>query len=256
MPTLLCSSDNGIAILTLNRPAKRNALSLEVLEELFDELGELQGNSDIRCVILAAEGPVFCSGHDLDELVACSKADYRRIFNACTTVMTRLRSLPQPVIAEVQGMATAAGCQLAASCDLVVAAENAAFATPGVRIGLFCSTPMIPLVRAIGRKRAMEMLLTGDPISAATAHEWGLVNRVVPAGQLRSASYDLARKIAAASQRTIAIGKRAFYRQLDESEDLAYQYTTETMICNALDADAQEGISAFLSRRQPVWNRR
>lgn len=238
--------------ITLARPERRNALSLELMRELSAVLGELPEHT--HAVILESSGPVFCSGHDLREMTGRDLGAYREIFDACTELMTRLQTIRPPVVAAVQGLATAAGCQLAATCDLVVAAEEARFATPGVKIGLFCTTPMVALTRAIGRKRAMEMLLTGRAIDARTAAEWGLVNRVVPASELAEASLALALEIAAASPLTIGIGKQAFYAQVDLDQPKAYAYAKEVMSMNALAADAQEGISAFLGKRTPCWS--
>jgi enoyl-CoA hydratase/carnithine racemase len=245
---------DAVAILTLSRPKRRNALSLEMMREILEGLDRIAG-SPARVVVIAADGPVFCSGHDLTELTARSEEEYREIFEVCSRLMLRLHELPQPVIAEVQGIATAAGCQLVAACDLAVAADTAKFATPGVRIGLFCTTPMVPLVRAIGRKRAMEMLLTGDFIDAATAVEWGLINRAVPAPGLRDATLELSLKIASASAETLATGKRAFYDHVDRPEPAAYACAAEVMTANSLATDAQEGIAAFLGKRAPVWTR-
>lgn len=248
--------ENEIAILTLARPERRNALSLELMEALTRALRETGRDRGVRAVILAAEGKVFCSGHDLGEMVGHTLADCRRLFDACVELMQAAQEIPQPVIAEVQGLATAAGCQLAASCDLVVASELAAFATPGVKIGLFCTTPMVALTRAVGRKRAMEMLLTGRMIDAATAAEWGLVNRVVPATKLRAATLAVAAEIAAASDLCVTLGKQAFYAQIDLDQPKAYAYAKEVMSMNAMAADAQEGISAFLEKRAPCWTGR
>ncbi|HXG32820.1 MAG TPA: enoyl-CoA hydratase [Bryobacteraceae bacterium] len=250
---LIVELENSTAILTLNRPQRRNALSLALMLELTDCLDRLGRDASVRAVILAAAGKVYCSGHDLSEMTGRSVNDYRRIFDACTELMTKIQSIPQPVIAEVQGIATAAGCQLVASCDLAVASEEAAFATPGVRIGLFCTTPMVALTRAIGRKRAMEMLLTGEMIDARTAADWGLVNRVVPAAELRNETRKLADKIAASSSLTVALGKQAFYAQVDLDQAKAYAYAKEVMTMNSLAADAQEGIAAFLEKRAPCW---
>ncbi len=249
-------SDGNIALVTLNRPQRRNALSLALMLELIDCLGEIGKRSDLRVVILAAAGKVFSSGHDLFELVGRDIGDYRNLFEVCTELMTKLQSIPQPVIAEVQGMATAAGCQLVAACDLAIAAEEAAFATPGVRIGLFCTTPMVPLSRAIGRKRALEMLLTGEPIDARRAADWGLVNRVVPAARLQEETRQLAGQIAQASDLVVALGKQAFYAQVDLNQQKAYDYAKEVMSMNALAHDAQEGISSFLEKRTPRWTGR
>jgi enoyl-CoA hydratase/carnithine racemase len=207
----------------------------------------------VRAVILAAEGRVFSSGHDLSEMVGRSVSDYRELFDVCTELMALVQSIPQPVIAQVQGLATAAGCQLVATCDLVVASEAAAFATPGVKIGLFCTTPMVALTRAVGRKRAMEMLLTGRAIDAVTAVDWGLVNRVVSAGELTTAARELAEQVAVSSSFTVALGKQAFYAQIDLEQPKAYAYAKEVMSMNAMAADAQEGIGAFLEKRSPCW---
>ncbi len=207
----------------------------------------------MRVVILAAAGPVFCAGHDLSEMQNRTLDEYRRIFAVCTELMQRLQSIPQPVIAEVQGTATAAGCQLVASCDLAIASERASFATPGVRIGLFCTTPMVAVSRAIGRKRALEMLLTGEPIDAATAAQWGLVNRVVPESELALATRRLAARIAQASAAVVSIGKQAYYRQIDLPQPDAYAAAREIMSANAVAPDAQEGMTAFLEKRPPHW---
>jgi len=244
----------SIAIATLHRPHKRNALSLELMQELIGLLGVLEKDPEVRCIILAAAGKAFSAGHDLSEMVGCKVGEYRQLFDTCTQLMEKMQSVPQPVIAEVQGMATAAGCQLVATCDLVVAADEATFATPGVRIGLFCSTPMVALTRAIGRKRAMQMLLTGDPIDAETAAEWGLVNFTVAANELREATLTLAKRIIASSALTIGIGKNAFYSQIDVDQQRAYALTKEVMTNNAMAADAQEGMSAFLEKRAATWS--
>jgi enoyl-CoA hydratase/carnithine racemase len=222
--------------------------------ELIRCLDEIGRDREIRAVILAAAGKVFCSGHDLGEMTGRDINEYRQIFDVCTELMTKLQSIPQPVIAEVQGIATAAGCQLVATCDLAVAAEEAAFATPGVKIGLFCTTPSVALTRAIGRKRALQMLLTGEMVDARTAADWGLINRVVPAAELSAATRELATKVAAASSLVVAIGKQAFYTQIDLDQPKAYAYAKEVMSMNALAADAQEGIGAFLGKRTPCWS--
>ena len=206
-----------------------------------------------RVIVIEGAGPAFSAGHDLSEMIGREQAFLGELFDRCTAMMESLHELPQPVIAKVHGIATAAGCQLVAACDLAVAAEGTRFATPGVKIGLFCSTPMVPVSRAVGRKRAMEMLLTGEPIDAATALEWGLVNRVVPAERLESAVDDLVRAIARSSAYTVATGKRAFYAQIDRSEHEAYERCELVMTENALAHDAQEGMSAFLQKREPVW---
>jgi enoyl-CoA hydratase/carnithine racemase len=250
---LLFSPEGKLAVITLNRPQRRNALSLELMQELIACLDEIGRDGETRAVILAAAGKVFSSGHDLSEMVGQTVNDYRRLFDVCTDLMMKIQSIPQPVIAEVQGVATAAGCQLVATCDLVVASEEAQFATPGVRIGLFCTTPMVALTRAIGRKRAMEMLLTGRLIDAATAADWGLVNRVVPAAELQAETRKLANRVAEVSSFVVALGKQAFYSQIDLDQPKAYAYAKEVMSMNALALDAQEGMSAFLEKRAPCW---
>jgi enoyl-CoA hydratase/carnithine racemase len=246
--------EGACAVVTLNRPERRNALSLELMQELIGCLAEIAADNSLRAVILAAAGKVFCSGHDLSQMTARNIDEYRRIFDVCTQLMEKVQSIPQPVIAEVQGVATAAGCQLVAACDLAIASDLAAFATPGVKIGLFCTTPMVPLTRAIGRKRAFEMLVTGEMIDAKTAAEWGLVNRVVPAAELESATRELACKIAEASSFTVALGKQAYYTQIDLDQPKAYAYAKEVMTMNSLAHDAQEGISAFLEKRVACWS--
>lgn len=249
-------TDGEIAVLTMNRPEKRNALSLEMMRALTQALREAGDDRAVRAVILRGEGPAFSAGHDLRELQCRDGEAYREIFAVCVELMEAIQHIPQPVIAEVATIATAAGCQLVATCDLAVAAEEARFATPGVRIGLFCTTPMVALSRAVGRKRAMEMLLTGEFVDARTAAEWGLVNRVVPAERLHDEALGLARKVAEASGAIVAIGKEAFYRQIDLPQPDAYRYAAEVMAFNAAQADAQEGIGAFLERRTPVWGRK
>jgi enoyl-CoA hydratase/carnithine racemase len=251
---LTVTREGPIAVVTLNRPQRRNALSLELMLELIRCLGEIGRDREVRAAILSAAGKVFCSGHDLGEMTGRDINEYRQIFDVCTELMTKIQSIPQPVIAEVQGIATAAGCQLVATCDLAVAAEEAAFATPGVKIGLFCTTPMVALTRAIGRKRALQMLLTGEMVDARTAAEWGLINQVTPAAALPAATRELARKVAAASSLVVAIGKQAFYTQIDLDQPKAYAYAKEVMSMNALAADAQEGIGAFLGKRTACWS--
>jgi len=248
--------EGTIALITLNRPQRRNALSLALMQELIDCLGTIGGQRDLRAVILAAAGKVFSSGHDLAEMVGRDINEYRRLFDVCTELMARIQSIPQPVIAEVQGLATAAGCQLVATCDLAIAAEEAEFATPGVRIGLFCTTPMVALTRTVGRKRALEMLLTGEPIDAHKAADWGLVNRVVAAGELRAETRKLANRIAEASGLVVALGKQAFYTQIDLDQQKAYTYAKAVMSMNSLAHDAQEGISSFMEKRTPSWTGR
>ena len=248
---------DGVATLTLNRPSARNALSLGMMSALQDALDAVAGDKDARVVIIAGAGPAFCAGHDLKELRANpGRQAYEAVFGQCAKLMTSIVTLPKPVIARVHGIATAAGCQLVASCDLAVAAADARFATPGVNIGLFCSTPMVALSRAIGRKQAMEMLLTGSLIDAETARSWGLVNRVVPAPQLEDAAATLAAEIAAKSPLTLAIGKKAFYVQAELGLEEAYAYCSEVMTANMLARDAEEGIDAFLQKRKPVWEGR
>ena len=250
---LTVNPEGAVAVVTLNRPQRRNALSLELMLELIRCLDEIGRDHEVRAVILAAAGKVFCSGHDLGEMTGRDINEYRQIFDVCTELMTKIQAIPQPVIAEVQGIATAAGCQLVATCDLAVAAEEAAFATPGVKIGLFCTTPMVALTRAIGRKRALQMLLTGEMVDARTAAEWGLINRVVAAGELSAVTRELARQVAEASSLVVAIGKQAFYTQIDLDQAKAYAYAKEVMSMNALAADAQEGIGAFLGKRMACW---
>lgn len=246
--------DGPIAVVTLNRPERRNALSLEVLEQITECFRGIGSDAGVSVAILRAAGPVFSAGHDLSEMVKRDPAFYRRLFAACTRALTTLRQIPQPVIAQVQGVATAAGCQLVASCDLAVAASDARFATPGVKIGLFCSTPMVALSRAVPAKRALDMLLTGDFISADEALAAGLVSRVVPPEELERRTREVALKIASASPEIVRLGKRAFWQQLSmPTPDLAYSYAEEVMSANAQAADAQEGMSAFLEKRQPKW---
>ena len=240
---------DGIAILTLNNPARRNVLSSSTLSSLKSYLDDIRDDPQVRAVVLRSEGPVFSSGHDLRELTDGDEGYWAGLFGLCTDVMEAIRLLPQPVIAQVQGLATAAGCQLVATCDLVVASEEASFATPGVNIGLFCTTPAVALARAVPVKRAMEMLLTGMPISARTALEWGLVNRVVPPGELESQTMALAHHVASASTRTVAMGKAAFYRQVEMGRPEAYELAEKVMCDNLQTSDAQDGIDAFLNMR-------
>ncbi|MGD0432164.1 MAG: enoyl-CoA hydratase [Acetobacteraceae bacterium] len=251
---LLRNDRDGIATLTLNRPTARNALTVALMESLDVTLSAIAADSAVRVVILAAAGPAFCAGHDLRELRATpTREAYDAVFALSCRLMQRIVSLPKPVIAQVQGVASAAGCQLVATCDLAIAGEAARFATPGVNIGLFCSTPMVALSRAVGRKAAMEMLLTGDLIDAYRAREIGLVNRVVPNAGLDAAVSTLARQIASKSPFTLAIGKEAFYRQAELDLAAAYALTAEVMTRNMLARDAEEGIDAFLEKRPPVW---
>jgi enoyl-CoA hydratase/carnithine racemase len=241
------------AIVTMRRPEKRNALSRAMMRELAGALSELGDDRSVRAIVLAGEGPAFSAGHDLRELRDADAQSYEEIFTQCVTLMETIENVPQPVIAEVAALATAAGCQLVATCDLAVASTQARFATPGVRIGLFCSTPMVALSRDVGRKRALEMLLTGEPIDASTALVWGLVNAVVSPDELRAATLGLATKIASSSRAVVGLGKAAFYRQLDLTEPEAYAFTKNIMVQNAQLADAQEGIGAFIDKREPQW---
>ncbi len=252
----------GVAVLTLNRPAARNALSVAMLEALHKAFATLGADTTVAAIVLAANGPVFCSGHDLKELTA-HRADadkglafYSAAMTRCSAMMQAIVACPKPVIAAVQGTATAAGCQLVATCDLAIAAEEAQFCTPGVNIGLFCSTPMVALSRNVGRKRAMEMLLTGDMLSAADAVEYGLINRAVPAAEVLPQAIALAEKIAAKSPLTVAIGKRAFYAQAEMPLSEAYAYAAQVMVDNMMTRDAEEGIGAFLGKRPPEWKGR
>jgi enoyl-CoA hydratase/carnithine racemase len=245
--------DGRIAYVTMNRPEKRNALSFQMMEALVRCFRAVGREDGVAVAILRANGPAFCAGHDLSELLERDIDFYRREFDLCTAVMENMQAIRQPVIAQVHAVATAAGCQLVASCDLAVASEDAWFATPGVKIGLFCTTPMVALTRAVGRKKAMEMLLTGDPLPAREALAAGLINRVVPAGELAAQTRALAEKIATSSPYVVALGKDAFYRQIDLPQSQAYDFAEETMSINAKAADAREGIAAFLEKRPPDW---
>ncbi len=251
---VILKEDGPVTRLMLNRPEKRNALSLALMQEVVGALQAVGAKAQV--VIVEGAGPAFSAGHDLGEMVGRDVGFYQQLFDACTEMMESIHRIPQPVIAKVHGIATAAGCQLVASCDLVVAAEEATFATPGVKIGLFCSTPMVPLTRAVGRKRALQMLLTGEPITAPTAMEWGLVNQVVPAAKLEEAVMELAGKILRSSPVTVGFGKEAFYAQIELDEHRAYDLTKTVMVANSLADDAQEGICAFLEKREPVWTGR
>jgi enoyl-CoA hydratase/carnithine racemase len=252
----------GVLRLTLDDGARRNALSEAMLEALGGAVAEAGADPAVRVIVLAATGPAFCAGHDLKEMTAAraapdgGRACFARIMTLCSGVMRALVECPKPVVAEVQGVATAAGCQLVASCDLAVAAETASFATPGVRIGLFCSTPMVALSRNVAAKHAMEMLLTGDAIPASRAAEIGLVNRVVALGDLRATTMETARGIAARSSLTLATGKKAFHAQREMTLAEAYAYASEVMVENMLAADAEEGIGAFIGKREPRWRDR
>jgi enoyl-CoA hydratase/carnithine racemase len=254
-PVLLEENDRGVFRLTLNRPDARNALSVVLMSALLEALARAATDPQARVVVIAGAGPAFCAGHDLRELRSDRRREtYARLFAQCSELMLAIVRLPKPVIAEVHGVATAAGCQLVATCDLAVAAEDARFATPGVNIGLFCSTPMVALTRAVGRKAAMEMLLTGELIDAYRAQAIGLVNRVVPPAELRDAIDGLSREIAGKSALTVAIGKEAFYHQAELDLAAAYRYAAEVMTTNMLARDAGEGIDAFLAKRAPVWH--
>lgn len=256
-PILLREDRGGVAYLTFNRPKARNALSLEMLGAMNDTLDAIRDDKSVRAVVVVGNGPAFCAGHDIRQLRAHpERSYYEETFAACARMMLGVMRLPQPVIARVQGIATAAGCQLVATCDLAVAAEDAQFATPGVHIGLFCSTPMVALSRNVGRKEAMEMLVLGEPVTAARAKEMGLVNAVVPEGELDAKVAEMTDKIVSKSALTIAIGKEAFYRQLESGVEDAYAYASEVMVRNMMAEDAEEGMGAFIEKRQPVWRGR
>jgi enoyl-CoA hydratase/carnithine racemase len=250
---LLVSCEGPAARIVLNRPEKRNALSLELMDELTAAVQEVSARRETRAIVIEGAGPAFSAGHDLSEMIGPDRDFLGHLFDRCSVMMKTLHAVPQPVIAKVHGIATAAGCQLVAACDLALAAEGTRFATPGVKIGLFCSTPMVPVSRAVGRKRAMQMLLTGDPIDAKTALDWGLVNRVVAQEGLEAAVGELIEAIAKSSGYTVATGKQAFYSQIDRAEDDAYEHCELVMTENALAHDAQEGMTAFLEKREPVW---
>jgi enoyl-CoA hydratase/carnithine racemase len=253
---LLVHVEPPAARITLNRPEKRNALSLALMQELIGALDDVSADPDVRVIVIEGAGPAFSAGHDLGEMVGRDAAFYEQLFDVCTVMMERIHRVPQPVIAKVHGIATAAGCQLVAACDLAVAAAGTRFATPGVKIGLFCSTPMVPVSRAVGRKRALELLLTGEPIDAETACEWGLVNRVVPGDELEEEVARLVAKVARSSPLTVRIGKQAFYDQIELDERGAYELTRGVMASNAQTGDAQEGMGAFLEKRAPTWSGR
>ncbi|MFA9408472.1 MAG: enoyl-CoA hydratase [Candidatus Dadabacteria bacterium] len=244
----------GISNIILNRPNAYNSLTIESMELIIEELSDISEDSSIKVIILSGAGKGFCAGHDMKDLRANpEKSFYEKTFKTSSNMMMSIINCPKPVIAKVHGIATAAGCQLVSTCDLAVADENARFATPGVNIGLFCTTPMVGLSRNVTRKHAMEMLLTGDFISAQRAYEIGLVNRVVPEAELDSATLELANKIAAKSPLTLKIGKEAFYKQLDKDMSGAYEYCSRVMVENMMARDAEEGIDAFLEKRTPVW---
>ncbi|MFZ9037700.1 MAG: enoyl-CoA hydratase [Gammaproteobacteria bacterium] len=251
---LLRDDSDGITTLTLNRPAQYNALSGEMLDELQHALDAIDRDESVRVVVIAANGKAFCPGHDLKEMRSSEEREFHQaLFAKCSKMMLTINRLRQPVIARVNGIATAAGCQLVANCDLAVAAEDARFAVSGINVGLFCSTPAVPLSRNMGRKQALHMLLTGDFISAQTARSYGLVNEVVPAAELESATVTLAQKIIAKSAHAISLGKDMFYRQLPMDLSDAYAYAAERMACNMDSHDAREGIDAFIEKRKPEW---
>ena len=255
MEPVLLEKEGPVAWLTLNRPESRNALSVDVMNDMLDKLSQISRDQEIRVVVIRGNGPAFCAGHNLKDMVG-PDLDIRHfytMFSICARMMQSLHALPQPVIAQVHGIATAAGCQLVAACDLAVAEAGAQFATPGVKIGLFCTTPAVPLVRVVGRRRALEMLLTGRFFSAEQAEKFGLVNEVVPLEDLSRRTRNLAVEMAQYSRQTLAFGKQTFYRQVDLSETSAYDYATHAIAMNCLDDDAQEGIRAFLEKRAPVW---
>jgi enoyl-CoA hydratase/carnithine racemase len=251
MADLSVDHDGRITRIALDRPERRNALSLSIMEQMLAVLRALTDETEV--VVVEGNGPVFSAGHDLSEMVARDAAFYDQLFALCTELMLAVHEIPQPVVAKVQGGATAAGCQLVAACDLAIASEDAWFATPGVKIGLFCSTPMVPLTRVIGRRRALHMLLTGQPVDARTALDWGLVNDVVTAGELDAAVDALVAQMLCFSPRVVGLGKRMFYDQIDVDEEAAYELAKRVMAANAGNADAQEGISAFLEKREPDW---
>lgn len=257
LPLVQRSDLDGVATLTLNRPNQRNALSIGLMSALEDEIAAISEDQNVRCVVIGANGPAFCAGHDLKEIRANpGRENYEELFRQCSRLMLSITRLSQPVIARVHALATAAGCQLVATCDLAVAAQSSWFATPGVNIGLFCSTPMVALSRNVGRKQAMEMLLIGDRIEAEKALQWGLVNKVVADDELDSAIGEMTANIISKSPLTLAIGKEAYYRQLDLNVEDAYAYASETMTRNMLARDAEEGIDAFIEKRDPTWEGR
>lgn len=243
---------DAIVTITLNRPEKRNALALDVMLELTVALRDA-GESDALGVVIAAAGPVFSAGHNFGDMAGASFAQARQVFDVCTDMMRTIQSIPQPVCARVHALATAAGCQVVASCDLAIAAESAGFAIPGGKGGLFCHTPLVAVARNVGRKRALEMAFTGDAIDAQTAAEWGLINRAVPDAELDDAVARLMARATRGSSMSKALGKRTFYRQIDLGQDLAYEYAVQVMAAAATTPDAQEGIAAFLEKRPPKW---
>lgn len=258
MEPVLLEKEGPIGWLTLNRPDSRNALSLEVMNDILGKLKAIEADQNIHVVVIRGKGPAFCAGHNLKDMVGSDLEiqHFHNLFSVCAKMMQTLHKLPQPVIAQVHGIATAAGCQLVAACDLAIAETGARFATPGAKIGLFCTTPAVPLVRVIGRRRAMEMLLTGRFISAEEAERFGLVNKVVSLDRLFQETKNLAMEMAQYSRYTLAFGKQTFYSQIDLTEPSAYEFATHAIAINCLDIDAQEGMKAFLEKRAPVWNNR
>lgn len=247
------AANGPIGRVTLSRPQTINTLSLELLQEVIKALDEVSADPAVKVIVIDAAGRGFSVGHDLNEMIDREPEFFEDLFATCTVMMERIQAVPQPVIAQVHGIAAAAGCQLVAACDLVVASEDSRFGTTGLKVGLFCSTPMVPLSRAIGRKRALEMLLTGEPIDAQTAADWGLVNRVVPRDELEGATIELAMKIAGYSSEVVGLGKAAFYTQVEMSQSDAYLMTKDVIAGNAAIPDGQEGMRAFLEKRPPVW---
>jgi enoyl-CoA hydratase/carnithine racemase len=253
-PPLAIESSGGIAMLTLNRPRAFNALSSALLDALHAAMDQLAADPAVRVIVIAGSGKAFCAGHDLKEMQAAKDAAFvQKLFARCSAFMMKIAEAPVPVIAEINGMATAAGCQLVAQADLAVAADTATFAVSGVNLGLFCSTPAVPLSRVLTKKRAAEMLMTGEFIDAGRALEWGLVNRVAPAGQLRETTLALCKTLIAKPRSALALGKSLFHRQLDMGLHAAYQDASNTIACNFMQADAQEGVQAFLEKRPPLW---
>ncbi len=253
---ILVHTDGPVGVITLNSPATVNALSKRMIGEIISALQDFEANQSLKAVIIKGAGKHFCAGHNLSEMTDAGLVEYQFIFDQCTDMMNLLHRIPQPVIAQVHGIATAAGCQLVAACDLAICDESARFATPGVKLGLFCTTPMVALSRCVGRKRALEMLLTGRMISAEEGERFGLVNRVVPAAELETAVMEMAQEIAQASRLVLGVGKRAYYTQIAQDEVRAYDFAKVTIAANTTTEDAQEGIKSFLEKRKPVWRDR
>jgi len=258
MEPLLFEKKGNVGLLILNRPEERNALSLELIDNIQEKLNLLKKDDEIKVIIIKGNGPSFCAGHSFNELVGKNYDihHFRKIFSECTKMMELLHKIPQPVIAQVHGVATAAGCQLVASCDLAIAEKNAMFCTPGIKLGLFCSTPMVPLTRVIGRRRALDMLFTGRNVSAEEAEKFGLINKVVEPEKLSEETEKMAQEIAQFSSFTLGFGKQAFYNQIDQSEKAAYNFVIEAIAFNCISEDAQEGMKAFLEKRAPKWKNR